>query len=81
MINIPRALFDGRVGREPRYHLNIAEQVDWLYTGAPLVPLKDYPGVVWERPRSRKHPRRGELDGAFEQAFRKAQPSRKPPRS
>jgi hypothetical protein len=83
MINIPRALFAGRIGREPRYHLNIAEQVDWLFTGAPLVPLKGYPGVMWERPKSRRRPQAGELDAAFEQAFRNtpAPPSRKPPRS
>ena len=49
-INIPRALFDGRVGREPRYHIGITEKRDWIYTHAPLVPLKGYPGVVWERP-------------------------------
>ena len=56
MINIPRALFTTRTGREPRYHLAIEELQDWAYTGRPLVPLKGYPGVVWERPRSRKHP-------------------------
>jgi hypothetical protein len=54
MVNLPRALFAGRTGREPRYHLNIGEMQDWIYTGAPLVPLKGYPGVVWERPKSRK---------------------------
>lgn len=54
MINLPRALFAGRTGREPRYHLNIEELQDWTYTGKPLVPLKGYPGVVWERPKSRK---------------------------
>lgn len=53
MINIPRALFDTRVGREPRYHLNIEELRDWAWLGTPLVPLKGYPGVVWERPKSR----------------------------
>jgi hypothetical protein len=54
MINLPRALFAGRTGREPRYHLNIDELQDWTYTGKPLVPLKGYPGVVWERLKSRK---------------------------
>jgi hypothetical protein len=54
MVNIPRALFAGRTGREPRYHLNIAERQDWIYAGEPLVPLKGYPGVVWERPKTRK---------------------------
>lgn len=57
MINLPRALFAGRTGREPRYHLNIEELQDWTYTGKPLVPLKGYPGVVWERPKSRKRPK------------------------
>ncbi len=54
MVNIPRALFAGRTGREPRYHLNVAERQDWIYAGEPLVPLKGYPGVVWERPKTRK---------------------------
>ena len=54
MINIPRALFSGRTGREPRYHLNSEEMVDWIYTGKPLAPLKGYQGVMWERPRRRK---------------------------
>lgn len=56
MVNLPRALFDLRTGREPRYHIGIEEQRDWIYTGAKLVPLKGYPGVVWERP-GRKTPR------------------------
>jgi hypothetical protein len=54
MVNIPRALFSGRTGREPRYHLHIDELRDWIYTGKRLVPLKGYPGVVWERPKSPK---------------------------
>lgn len=53
-VNIPRALFDTRTGREPRYHLNIEEQADWAYLGGTLAPLKGYPGVVWERPKRRK---------------------------
>ncbi|HYB08965.1 MAG TPA: GFA family protein [Alphaproteobacteria bacterium] len=57
MVNIPRALFTGRTGREPRYHVAIEELQDWAYTGKRLVPLKGYPGVVWERPKSRKRPR------------------------
>lgn len=61
MVNVPRALFASRTGREPRYHLNIAERQDWEYAGAPLVPLKGYPGVVWERPKSRK-PAKGLAD-------------------
>ena len=27
------------------------------YTGNRLVPLKGYPGIVWERPKSRNRPR------------------------
>jgi hypothetical protein len=57
MVNIPRALFTGRTGREPRYHVAIEELQDWTYTGERLVPLKGYPGVVWERPKSRRRPR------------------------
>ncbi|MDB5432114.1 MAG: Gfalike protein [Caulobacter sp.] len=53
MVNIPRALFETRTGREPRYHLNIGETADWEYTGAALGALKGYPGVVWERPKAR----------------------------
>jgi hypothetical protein len=60
MVNIPRALFIGRTGREPRYHVAIEELQDWAYTGARLVPLKGYPGTVWERPKSRR--RQGDVD-------------------
>jgi hypothetical protein len=51
MVNVPRSLFTGRVGREPRYHVGIDEMRDWAYTGAKLGPLKGYPGVVVERPK------------------------------
>jgi hypothetical protein len=54
MVNIPRAIFTERTGREPRYHMNLAEQADWTYLGEPLAPLKGYPGVMWERPRKKK---------------------------
>lgn len=54
MVNIPRALFKGRTGREPRYHIAIEELQDWTYLGEPLVPLKGFPGVVWERPTRKK---------------------------
>jgi hypothetical protein len=60
MINIPRALFAARTGREPRYHVAIEELQDWTYTGNRLVPLKGYPDIVWERPKSRRHPRNGD---------------------
>ena len=54
MVNIPRALFETRTGREPRYHLGLHEQADWTYAGEPLSPLKGYPGVMWEKPSRRK---------------------------
>ena len=54
MVNVPRALFRTRTGREPRYHMNLSEQADWTYLGEPLAPLKGYPGVMWERPTRRK---------------------------
>jgi hypothetical protein len=57
MVNIPRALFSGRTGREPRYHVAIEELQDWTYTGNRLASLKGYPGIVWERPKSRRRPR------------------------
>jgi hypothetical protein len=59
MVNIPRALFDSRTGREPRYHIAIEELRDWAYLGEPLAPLKGFPGVVWERPKRKKRPGRG----------------------
>lgn len=57
MVNVPRALFSGRTGREPRYHIAIQELQDWTYLGEPLVPLKGFPGVVWERPTRKKQRR------------------------
>jgi hypothetical protein len=56
MINVPRALFDMRTGREPLYHLNIAEAAEWEYRGEPLKPLKGYPGVMWSGARRKKMP-------------------------
>ncbi|WP_293675935.1 GFA family protein [uncultured Phenylobacterium sp.] len=53
IVNIPRALFATRTGREPRYHLNITQQADWAYLGEALMPLKGYPGVMIERPRKK----------------------------
>lgn len=49
MINIPRALFAGRTGREPRYHVGIADAPEWAYAQEPLKPLKGYPGVLIAR--------------------------------
>ncbi len=51
MINIPRALFASRTGREPRYHVNLPDSPDWAYRQEALGPLKGYPGVLIERPR------------------------------
>ena len=64
MVNIPRALFSSRTGREPRYHIAIDQLQDWTYLGEPLVPLKGFPGVVWERPgkKKRRRPDRWEAD-------------------
>jgi hypothetical protein len=56
VVNIPRAAFVSRTGREPRYHVSLADAADWEYAGEPLVPLKGYPGVMWTRPRRRKQP-------------------------
>jgi hypothetical protein len=63
MLNIPRALFDGRTGREPRYHLNLPQIPDWAYDGETLAPLKGYPGVMWQRPKQKK---RRTLEPMFE---------------
>jgi hypothetical protein len=54
MINIPRALIQGRTGREPLYHIAIEELQEWTYLGERLVPLKGYPGVVWTRPKRKR---------------------------
>jgi hypothetical protein len=51
IVNIPRALFETRTGREPRYHMFLAEMADWTWRGEALSPLKGYPGVMRERPR------------------------------
>ncbi|MFZ5669256.1 MAG: GFA family protein [Pseudomonadota bacterium] len=56
MVNIPRALFETRTGREPRYHLNLVQQADWTWAGEALEPLKGYPGVMFARPRKKKRP-------------------------
>jgi hypothetical protein len=53
IVNLPRALFAERTGREPRYHMHLDEAADWTYMGEPLAPLKGYPGVMRERPRKR----------------------------
>ena len=54
MVNIPRALFSGRTGRQPLYHIAIEELQEWTYAGEPLVPLKGFPGVVWHRSKKKR---------------------------
>src|ERR1700742_4874608 len=49
MINIPRALFEARTGRQPIYHWAIDDMQDWVYTGERVAPLKKYPGYVRQR--------------------------------
>src|ERR1700745_2952128 len=63
MVNIPRALFAGRTGRQPLYHIAIEELQEWTYTGEPLVPLKGFPGGVWQRSKKK---RRATGDDPFE---------------
>lgn len=60
-VNIPRALFSGRTGREAKYHVAIEELQDWAYSGAPVGPLKGYPGVTVEKARKPKRPARASL--------------------
>lgn len=54
MVNIPRALFDGRTGREPLYHIAFGDAPEWAYRCEALRPLKGYPGVLWTGPRRRR---------------------------
>lgn len=54
MVNVSRALFESRTGRQPLYHIGIEELQEWTYSGEPLVPLKGFPGVVWERSKKKK---------------------------
>lgn len=49
MVNLPRALFAGRTGREPRYHIGLPQSPEWAYRQKPLRPLKGYPGVMVTR--------------------------------
>jgi hypothetical protein len=54
IVNVPRALFATRTGREPRYHMHLEAAADWTWRGEALAPLKGYPGVMRERPRKRR---------------------------
>lgn len=62
MVNIPRALFNSRTGRQPLYHIGIEQLQEWTYAREPLVPLKGFPGVVWQRSKKKK---RVENEGMF----------------
>jgi hypothetical protein len=54
MVNIPRALFETRTGREPRYHVGLPQSPEWAYRGEKLSPVKAYPGLLMARPRKTK---------------------------
>ena len=54
MVNLPRALFAARTGREPLYHIAIDELQEWTYLGESLKPLKGFPGVVWTGPKKKR---------------------------
>jgi hypothetical protein len=62
MVNVPRALFKTRTGRQARYHIAIEQMPEWTYLGERLVPLKGFPGVVWDR--SKRKPRAPPLSGS-----------------
>jgi hypothetical protein len=53
-VNLPRALFSGRTGREAKYHVAHDQLQDWAYLGAPVSPVKNYPGLMMERVRKKK---------------------------
>ena len=57
MVNVPRALFKIRTGRQPRYHIAIEESPEWAYWGEALAPLRGFPGVLWDRSRRKKSAR------------------------
>jgi hypothetical protein len=62
MVNVPRALFKTRTGRQARYHIAIELMPEWTYLGERLVPLKGFPGVVWDR--SKRKPRAPPISGS-----------------
>ncbi|HMD30104.1 MAG TPA: GFA family protein [Steroidobacteraceae bacterium] len=61
MVNVSRALFKLRTGRQPLYHIAIEETPEWAYLGESLVPLKGFPGVVWQRSRRKKKSQLGSV--------------------
>jgi hypothetical protein len=54
MVNVPLALFEQGLGREPRYLRRPEEIQEWIYLGEPLTPLKGYPGVFRVRMKRRR---------------------------
>jgi hypothetical protein len=58
----PARAFAGRTGRQPLYHIAIEELQEWAYTGEPLVPLRGFPGVVWQRSKKKQ---RQDREGMF----------------
>lgn len=58
-VNVPRALFSERTGRETKYHVAHEQLQDWAYLGAPVGPLKGYPGVTVETGRKATPARKG----------------------
>jgi hypothetical protein len=62
MVNVPRALFKTRTGRQARYHIAIDQMPEWTYLGERLVPLKGFPGVFWDR--SKRKPRAPPISGS-----------------
>jgi hypothetical protein len=59
MVNVPRALFKTRTGRQARYHIGIDESPEWAYWGEKLAPLKGFPGVLWDRSRRKTSAKSG----------------------
>src|SRR5258708_16565215 len=46
MVNVPRALFKTRTGRQARYHIRIDQMPEWTYFVDRLVPLNPFPGLL-----------------------------------
>jgi len=67
MVNIPRALFSGRTGRQPLYHIAIEELQEWAYAGEPLVPLRVFP--AWSGSARKRRRSAPSSKGCSDQAF------------
>jgi len=61
-MNLPRALFSGRTGRDAKYHIAHEQLQDWAYLGAPIGPVKNYPGLMVERTRKKSARSEGLFD-------------------